>query len=60
MLYSYVKRNVEERFTNDPAGLPGNDDYGTMSAVRIIHASPDAQVVRSPKQIILALSPNNH
>ncbi len=28
----YVHNLIEEHFTNKPAGLPGNDDTGTMSA----------------------------
>jgi len=28
----YVRWNLDNRFTTEPDGIPGNDDYGTMSA----------------------------
>jgi len=28
----YVRWNMDNKYTTDPDGIPGNDDYGTMSA----------------------------
>jgi putative alpha-1,2-mannosidase len=32
MKFRFVRWNMKYRYTTDPDGLPGNDDYGTMSA----------------------------
>jgi len=53
----YVRWNMDNKYTTGPGGLPGNDDYGTMSAWFVFNALGFYPQPATPDSVYILGSP---